>query len=414
MKLKYSFKTAISGVTTHKSRSALMLLGIVIGITSIMLIISIGKGAEELILKEISSMGAETIVLRPGKQPEGLTDIADTIFADSIKIKDVEALKKKSNVPYLVDIAPAVVVPGSVSYGGESYRPQIFGWSAEFMQKMFDIDVSEGVLFSESDIKNKTSVVVIGSKVKKELFSDSDAVGKSVKIKGKKFRVVGVLSSRGQVAFLNPDEIALVPYSTAQTYLLGIDYFNEVMIKAKSPEVVSRTVSDIEATIREMHNITDPKKDDFFVVTQEGLVSQIATIINILTIFLSSVVAIALVVGGIGVMNIMLVSVTERTREIGLRKALGATRKDIMTQFLIEAVVLTGVGGAIGILFGAILSFFIAVVLKNFMMLDWAFEFPVTAALLGFGVSALVGLIFGLYPAKQASKKSPMEALRYE
>ncbi len=414
MKLKYSFKTAISGVTTHKSRSALTLLGIVIGIASIMLIISIGRGTEGLILKEVSSMGAETIVLRPGKQPEGLTDIADTIFADSIKIKDVEALKKKSNVPYLVDIAPAVAVPGSASYRGEFYRPQIFGWSAEFMQKMFDVDLSEGALFSENDIKNKASVVVIGSKVKKELFSDSDAVGKSIKIKGKKFRVVGVFSPRGQVAFFNPDEVVLMPYSTAQTYLLGIDYFNEVMIKAKSPEFVARTVRDIETTIRETHNIKNPEKDDFFVVTQEGLVSQISTIINILTIFLSSVVAIALVVGGIGVMNIMLVSVTERTREIGLRKALGATRKDIMTQFLIEAVVLTGVGGAIGIFFGAVLSFLAAAVLKNFMMLDWTFQFPLSAALLGFGVSALVGLVFGLYPAKQASKKSPMEALRYE
>ena len=223
-----------------------------------------------------------------------------------------------------------------------------------------------------------------------------------------------MLSAHGQVTFFNPDEIVLMPYSTAQTYLLGIDYFNEVMIKAKSPKFVARTVRDVEVTMREMHNIKNPEKDDFFVVTQKGLVLQIATIINILTIFLSSVVAIALVVGGIGVMNIMLVSVTERTREIGLRKALGATKKDIMTQFLIEAVVLTGVGGAIGILFGAILSFLVAIVLKNFMMLDWVFEFPVSAALLGFGVSALVGLVFGLYPAKQASEKSPMEALRYE
>lgn len=414
MKLKYGFKTAIAGVTAHKSRSALTLLGIVIGISSIMLIISIGKGTEDLILKEISSMGAETIVIRPGKQPKGLSDVADTIFADSIKIKDVEALKKKSNVPYLVDIAPAVAVPGSVSYRGESYRPQMFGWSAEFMQKMFDIKLKKGILFSERDIKNKAAVVVVGSKVKRELFGESDALGKNIKIKGKKFRVVGVLASRGQVAFFNPDELVLMPYSTAQTYLLGIDYFNEVMTKAQSPELVARTIKDIKATLREMHNITDPDKDDFFIVTQEGLVSQISTIINILTLFLSSVVAIALVVGGIGVMNIMLVSVTERTKEIGLRKALGATKKDIMTQFLIEAVVLTGMGGVIGIFLGALLSFFTALILKNFIMLDWTFEFPLSAAILGFGVSAFVGLVFGLYPAGQASKKSPMEALRYE
>jgi len=414
MKLKHSFKTAITGVTAHKSRSALTLLGIVIGITSIMMIISIGKGAEGLILGEVNSLGADTIVVRPGKEPKGPTDLAGTLFADSLKTRDIEALKKKSNVPHLVDIAPAVVVVASASYEGETYRPQIFGWSAEFMAKMFDVYAKEGVLFSESDIKNKSPVVVIGTKVKTELFGESDAVGKSIKIKNKKFRVVGVLASRGQVSFMNPDEVVVMPYSTAQTYLLGIDYYHEVMVKADDPENVARTVSDIEATIREMHNISDPEKDDFFVVTQEGLVAQIGTIMSVLTIFLSSVVAISLVVGGIGVMNIMLVSVTERTREIGLRKALGATNKDILTQFLIEAVSLAAAGGVIGIALGSFLSFVIAVVLEKVMLLDWSFVFPINAAILGFGVSALVGLIFGIYPARQASKKSPMEALRYE
>ncbi|MBI3671447.1 FtsX-like permease family protein [Candidatus Azambacteria bacterium] len=205
-----------------------------------------------------------------------------------------------------------------------------------------------------------------------------------------------------------------MPYSTAQTYLLGIDYYNEVMAKVEGPEFVAGTVEDIKSTIRENHNITDPKKDDFFVVTQEGLVSQISTIIGALTAFLSSVVAIALVVGGIGVMNIMLVSVTERTKEIGLRKALGATDKDILLQFLIEAIMLTAFGGIIGIISGAALSLIASYILREFMQLDWVFSFPFSAALLGFGVSALVGLVFGIYPARKASRKSPMEALRYE
>jgi len=223
-----------------------------------------------------------------------------------------------------------------------------------------------------------------------------------------------VLSAHGQVTFFNPDEIVLMPYSTAQTYLLGIDYFNEVMIKAKSPKFVARTVRDVEVTMREMHNIKNPEKDDFFVVTQKGLVLQIATIINILTIFLSSVVAIALVVGGIGVMNIMLVSVTERTKEIGLRKALGATNKDISTQFILESVILTGLGGIIGIFLGVFIAFLISVLVTKFAGLSWPFVFPVGAAILGFTVSSFVGLIFGIYPAIQASKTSPIEALRYE
>jgi len=414
MKAKYSVKTAYIGITTHKGRSMLTLLGIVIGITSIMMIISLGNGAEKLILNQISSMGAETIVIRPGQEPTGPTDLAGSLFSDSLKEKDIEALKKKSNVPFLTDVVPAVVVPGSVSYGGETYTPQIFGWSAEFMEDMFDIRLADGSYFGETEIREKASVVVLGSKVKNELFGESDAVGNHIKIKDRKFRVVGVLKAKGQVAFFNPDEVIVLPYSTAQTYLLGIDYYHEVMTRAESPELVARTVRDIEDTLREMHDIEDPDKDDFFVVTQEGLVDQVKIITGVLTAFLASVVAIALVVGGIGVMNIMLVSVTERTREIGLRKALGATVKNILTQFLMEAVMLTAIGGIIGILLGVVLSFLTAFVLREFMGLEWEFVFPLSAAILGFGVSAFVGLLFGIYPAKQASKKSPMEALRYE
>ena len=205
-----------------------------------------------------------------------------------------------------------------------------------------------------------------------------------------------------------------MPYTTAQLYLLGIDYFHEIIVKAESQEAVLRTVRDIELTLRENHGITDPEDDDFFVTTQEGIVEQVQIIIGSLTAFLSSVVAIALVVGGIGVMNIMLVSVTERTREIGLRKAVGATEGDILSQFLFEAVILTVVGGIIGIILGTGLSFLASFVLTAILGVTWIFVFPITAALLGLFVSGLVGLVFGLYPARQAARKSPIEALRYE
>lgn len=414
MKLKNNLKTAIAGITTHKSRSVLTLLGIVIGITSIIMIISVGNGAESLILNEISGMGAETIVIRPGKEPKGPTDVAGTLFADSLKIRDLEALKRKSNVPFIIDIAPVVIVADSVSYLGETFRPQIFGWSAEFLGKILNIYPQEGVFFGEDEINQKANVVVIGAKVKTELFGEGDALGKYVKIKNKKFRVVGILPQKGQVAFFNMDEVVVMPYSTAQTYLLGIDYYHEIAVRVQNPELVSRTIDDIEVTLRDLHDISNPDKDDFFIVTQEGLVDQIKNIMGVLTAFLSSVVAISLVVGGIGVMNIMLVSVTERTKEIGLRKAIGATESNILVQFLTEAIMLTALGGIIGILFGAFLSFAVALALKNIMLLNWTFSFPVFAAALGFGVSAIVGLVFGIYPAYQASKKSPMEALRYE
>jgi putative ABC transport system permease protein len=414
MTFQDSFITAIGGLKTNKSRTALTILGIVIGITSIILMMSLGRGAEGLILNEIGGLGAETIILRPGKEPSGPSDFSETLFADSLKTRDIETLRNKNNAPYIVDIMPALIVPGGISYEGETFRPTIMGGAVNFFSETFNIYVEKGAPFDVVDIEQNASVAVIGSKVKSELFGASDAVGEYIKIKDREFRVVGVFPPKGQVGIFNVNEIVIVPYTTAQTYLLGIDYFHEAIVKAESPETVARTVRDIELTLRENHNITNSKDDDFFVTTQEGIVEQVQIITGALTAFLSSVVAIALVVGGIGVMNIMLVSVTERTREIGLRKALGATEKDIMMQFLFESVTFTALGGIIGIIFGGVLSFAASLILTNVLDLNWTFTFPVSAAALGLGVSAFVGLVFGLYPARQASLKSPMEALRYE
>lgn len=414
MQIKHGVKIALTSLTVNKSRAFLTILGIVIGITAIMLIMSIGDGAEELILGQIQGMGADMVVIRPGQEPKGPSDIGSTLFADSLKNSDIALLKRKENVPHLLSIAPAVIVPGSVSYKNETYRPTTFGWSAEFMQEIFNIYPAEGALFTQSDIDAKASVAVIGDKVKKELFGLSSPIGESIRIKNKNFRVVGVLESKGQVSFFNMDDMVVLPYTSAQTYLMGTDYYHEVMVLVDGSEFVDETIKDIERTLRDAHDITDPSKDDFFVVSQAAALDQISTILNALTIFLTSVVAISLVVGGVGVMNIMLVSVTERTREIGLRKALGATEKDIRNQFLFEAVILTGMGGIIGIILGAVLSFAASILLTEFAALDWKFTFPISAALLGIGVSAGVGLLFGIYPASQAAKKNPIEALRYE
>ena len=375
---------------------------------------SIGQGAESLILRQIGGLGAETIVVRPGKEPTGPTDVGETLLATSLKTKDFQALQKKSNVPGMVKITPVLLVPGSVSFEGETYRPTIIGSEANFFLDIFDVYPQVGIAFDEVDISQNASVAVIGSKVAEELFGRTQALGEQISIKGRKFRVVGVLPPKGQVAFFDLNDLVMVPYTTAQTYLLGIDYFHEIILKAESTDVVLRTVADVELTLRESHGIENAKDDDFFVVTQQGLVEQIQVIIGALTAFLSSVVAIALVVGGIGVMNIMLVSVTERTREIGLRKALGATKKDIMFQFLFESVILTAIGGIIAILLGATLSFLASIVLTAVVGITWSFTLPVSAVFLGLIVSGLVGLIFGLYPARKAAQKSPIEALRYE
>ncbi|MDP3901541.1 MAG: ABC transporter permease [bacterium] len=414
MKLIDNIKIARLGLQRNRSRSILTILGIVIGIAAIIVMASMGSGAENLILGEISGLGSETIVVRPGREPKGPTDIAETLFSDSLKDRDAELLSRPSNVPDVIDIMPAVFVPGSASYEGETFKPTIFGGSAEFMSQAFGIKINKGALFNDLDTRQRASVAVIGSKVKKELFGDADAVGESIRIKDRKFRVVGVFADKGQTAFFNVDEVVIIPHTTAQTYILGINYFHEIIIKVSGPDVVARSVQDIENTLRDAHSITDPEKDDFFVVTQQGVVDQVKTIIGALTIFLASVVAIALVVGGVGVMNIMLVSVTERTREIGLRKTVGATTKDVMNQFLWEAILLTSVGGVIGIVLGGVFAFLMGLAVQFFTGLDWKFVFPIGSAILGFAASALVGLVFGLYPAHQASKKSPIEALRYE
>ena len=414
MAIKHLMSTAITSLRAHRARTFLTVLGVVVGVSAIMGIVSIGKGAEGVILGELSSMGTDMIVIRPGKEPKGFSDVTDTIFADSLKTRDVKALSKKENVPGIDKIAPGVIVPANASYGKETYRPTILGWDPSMMADIFGIYPERGVFFSQDDIRARASVAVIGTKVKKELFGDEDPLGKKIRIKGRKFRVVAVLPPHGQVAFFNVDETIFIPPTTAQRYLLGIDYYNEILVKAKSPDVVDETVEDIKRTLRETHNITDPKDDDFFVITPAGMIDQIGTVLDMLTIFLSSVVAIALVVGGIGVMNIMLVSVTERTREIGLRKALGATTKDILLQFLVEAVMLTLLGGVIGIAIGLLFAYAVALVMTNVYGFNWPFVFPISATLLGVSVSVLVGLVFGIYPAHQASKKSPIEALRYE
>lgn len=414
MHIRHGVKIAYKALKSNMSRSLLTVLGILIGITAIIMMMAIGQGAEDLILGEIGGLGAETVVARPGQEPTGPTDVGDTLFNDSLKQRDVELLRQKSNVPDAVEVSPFVIVPGAVSFEGETYRPMILGGNAEFMGGSFQAYASEGVLFGEVEEREKASVAVIGQKVKEELFGQSDALGKSIKIKDRNFRVVGVFEDKGQVAFFNIDELVMIPASTAQLYILGINYYHEIIIKAAGPEYVDRVVHDVETTLRNAHDIDDPDKDDFFVVTQQALAEQIQTIIGALTAFLSSVVAISLVVGGVGVMNIMLVSITERTREIGLRKAVGATSKDILQQFLLEAIFLTLIGGVLGIALGALFSYLIALVLAQTLASSWQFVFPLSAVFLGLGVTGAVGLIFGIYPAKNAAKKQPTEALRYE
>lgn len=412
MKLKFSLKTAITGLKTHKSRSALTIIGIVIGISSIILIMSLGQGAKDLIIGQIQGLGAKTIAILPGKEPSGMSDLS-TLFSDSLKEREMNALKQKTNVPNAQYVMPVVFGSANAVYQNEKYGISVFG-GTELLAKIFDAYPERGVFYTDDDVRSGATVVILGYKAKDKLFGNDDAIGQKIRIKNTTFKVIGVLPKKGNSSFLSFDEAALTPYTTAQRYLTGTKYFNRLIVETDSEKNLEKASSDIRITLRNLHNITDPAKDDFYVSTPAEVAEKLGTVFNTLTIFLSAVAAISLVVGGIGIMNIMLVSVTERTKEIGLRKAIGATNKDILTQFLLEAVILTATGGLIGIILGSILSIIATVLIKNVGGLNWQYTFPIGAAILGLLVASLVGLVFGIYPARQASKKSPMEALRYE
>jgi putative ABC transport system permease protein len=410
MKLKYSIQTAVTGLTTHKSRSALTIIGIVIGITSIILVMSLGQGAQNLILGEVKGLGATTVVALPGKisfSPSAATQTMN----DSLKEKDLALLKNKTNVPHAKYVMPMVIGAGKAVYGSQVYQVAVFG-SGELLPEIFNINPNKGYFFTDDDVKSRSAVVIIGYKVQQNLFDGADSLGQKIRIKNNTFKIIGVLPEKGSSS--NFDDAVFMPYTTVQQYITGTKYYSRIVIEADSEANLRSTVEDVKITLRDSHNITDISKDDFSVTTSADVAATLGTITSALTAFLAAVAAISLIVGGIGIMNIMLVSVTERTREIGLRKAIGATNKDILTQFLLEAVMLTASGGFIGIILGGLLSYIISIILTKVLVLDWSFVFPWGAAVLGILVASLVGLVFGIYPANQASKKSPMEALRYE
>jgi putative ABC transport system permease protein len=411
MKLKHIIKISSKSIVVNKSRSALTILGIVIGIASIIAIMSLGDGASALIKSQIEGIGSQTIAIEPGGEPTSVTDMAQ-MFTQSLKQKDIDSLKTKENVPGLKSIMPEVYGGVSGSYENETYRFTVVGVS-ELMQSIMNLEIDKGIFISEDDVKQSANVAVLGAKVKTKLFGADDPIGKKIKIKGVNLRIIGVLSSKGS-SLMSMDEMVAVPYTTAQKYILGTKHFNEIIVLADPSIPINQTVSDIKSTLRISHDITDPTKDDFHVSTAADILEKIGTVMTALTILLASVAAISLLVGGIGIMNIMLVSVTERTREIGLRKAIGATESEILSQFLAEAVILTAIGGIIGVLFGAFVSLCFAFAINTFSTIDWIYIFPIRGAVIGIIVSTTIGLIFGYFPARRAAKKEPIVALRYE
>ena len=410
MTFKEYLTTSVSALKINSVRSLLTILGIVIGIAAIILIMSLGKGAQKLIISQVQGLGTKSVIVVPGRKLDGPPT---TVGLQSLKKRDLEELSKKYNVPHAANVIPVIFGNDIAEFENQNFRAQIYG-SSELMPFVFEANPVEGTFFSEEDVKGVASIVVIGSKVNEELFPNGSGLGKRIKIKGRSFKVIGILEAKGSTSIINFDDGVVVPYTTAQNYLFGSKHFDRILVDVDTELNINSTLEDVAQTLRTTHNIDDPTKDDFTLVNQKALADKVGVITSALTYFLALVAAISLLVGGIGIMNIMLVSVNERTREIGLRKAVGATTKNILIQFLVESVVLTLLGGLIGIVLGTGASFIISIILSKIVSFNWDFIFPFSGALLGIGVSSAIGLIFGVYPARQAAKKSPIEALRYE
>jgi len=411
MQLRDTIKTAFAGLVVHKSRSVLTILGIVIGITSITIVMSVGEGAQSYILGEIHRFGPNNVFILPGKFPTGPTSGMGSLLNDSLKLEDIKDLELKNNVPQAVKVVPFVFGSVPVSFENELQRMMVMG-SVPQSQEIFNLEVERGRYFDQFDLDSHARVAVIGSTIAEDYFGTIDPLRHKLKIKGFNFEVVGVLASKGQGSFINYNKSVLTPYTSIQTDVLGIKYFQRVAVEAESEEAIPAVIEDIKRVLRDNHNISDPDKDDFTIQTQEDIAQRVGTITGILTVLLASVAAISLIVGGVGIMNIMFVSVTERTKEIGLRKALGATNRNILAQFLVEAAVLTISGGIVGIAAGVVLTYGATVAVQRFAEINFPFSFSVNGMILGIVVSTSIGLIFGIFPARHAAQKQPVEALR--
>jgi putative ABC transport system permease protein len=413
MNLTQNLLEALESLSANKLRSMLTVLGIVIGVAAVIAMLSIGRGAQAAITSQIESIGTNLVYVSPGSFREGgVANAAGS--AGTLTLDDAKALASLAGV---VAVSPEADNRVQVAYLGQNSNTRLIGVTPGY-QDVHSLSLADGAFISDANQTARSSVVVLGSAVADTLFGGTaGAVGQSVRMNGQPFRVIGVLTSKGGTGFLNQDDQVMVPLSTAQTRLVGQARFrgasviNQISLKATDSQSVTQVMSDVTALMRERHH-TSPGADDFTVSSQQDALSAVTQVTDTLTIFLGGIAGISLAVGGIGIMNIMLTTVTERTREIGLRKAVGARRRDILVQFLVESMVLSLLGGLIGVAVGWTIAHLIGQVQLGGNAIT-----PVVgldSVLLATLFSMAVGLFFGIYPATRAARLQPVEALRYE
>jgi len=405
MLFKESIEIAFNALLSNKLRSILTMLGIIIGVGAVIAMISVGMGVQQKVTNSIASLGSNMLIVMPGSANSGGVRSAAG-SSQKLKLEDAEAIKEKiKNIDY---VAPTVNSSYQVVYGNQNWNTSVYGVTPEYMA-IRDLTVSTGSFITQNDLSTRTRTAVIGTTVAANLFGTVNPVGKTFRIDSSPYKIIGVLESKGQSSMgRDQDDVILIPLTTAQERLLGITYIQSINIQVSQLDKMDQVQNQIETLLRQRHRIIGNKEDDFTVRNLTSLMETMSSTTTMLTLFLGSIAAISLVVGGIGIMNIMMVSVTERTREIGIRKALGATFKNIMMQFLIESIIIGVIGGFLGIVFGISTSLLIS----KF----GGFTTVITAApiILSFGFSVGIGLFFGIYPARKAAKLDPIEALRYE